>query len=311
MKNLNDIGIYYKGMVRGWASTTETLPSIADAHDFRKCGRLSLGSGRTDVDALLLYDADRLVKAALASYLASSRLMSGGHATWSEITRYYAQFHTIGALLRFAGLAPIFRKSRPRSLLLLRCDEENRAYSIIHPSDSCADNIGFKDVGSHLTLWHLFGQVFQAWTDETPHGEAEILGDDEDSFGMVGYRLPSALRNEANYLQQWVGRFFSETDFTGLQESTVSTARIEGNWDWLRDDATPYGYDGDPPEAIFTDEQLTWLLLKYALNAVFVANRDSELADQYEWIVQNLDAFPDLSNHILEDIRELRKEVGL
>ena len=304
MKGLKDIAFYYDSIPVGTHATTERLPRLAEGRVFKKEGRIRLGSNRVQIDSMLLYDADRLAKAALVSYLASSWLRSGAHSTWSEIALYYCYFHTVGALLRLAGFAPIrCETSKPKGLLLVRIDETSREYVLIHTGDPLAREIGVESSGSHRGLLRLYAVNFLQWHDEIPRREAESLA--ERDFGEAGYELVSGLRNSANYLQRTAGTFFPESDITGLHEFQVEMARIRGNWDWLRTDDVPEGLGG-PPEAEFTFEQLYWQLLKYTLQALLAAEGSTRLVDHYEWITNNVDAYPDLKRHVLEEITALR-----
>ena len=152
MKSLQGLLAYYKGVRRGFRATSE-------AHFDSGSSRVDLGINQKAIDGSLLYDADRLTKAAVASFLASSRLQSGGHRTWALISLYYAQFHTITALLRLAGVAPVNNGRR----LLLRRDEASRSYVVVTASESDAEKAGFTGGGSHKVIWRMFARTFQDW----------------------------------------------------------------------------------------------------------------------------------------------------
>ncbi|MBI4200889.1 MAG: hypothetical protein HY531_01200 [Chloroflexi bacterium] len=297
MKSLKELLVYYQGISRGAFATSE--------HKFPSgTGRVELGEDRRDIDSAILYDADRLAKAALASFLASSRLLSGGHRTWADITLYYAEFHIVNALLRLAG---VVSANKGRSLLL-RVDEVRRAYSVLARSDPKAKEVGFSGGGSHKELWRMFARTFRDWTDTEPRQFAYLRRENAEGEGwkIQGYEIPVMMRNQANYLQSIVGVFFPETDLTGLQEATVSTARRMGNWDWLRTDDNPMSEE-EPPEAYFHEEMMAWDLIKYVIRAL-VALEGERLLEQYIWIIENLDAHDELRDHMKADLQSMGVE---
>jgi hypothetical protein len=158
MKSLDELLCYYKGIRKGAFATTEQNFGSSTS-------RIDLGENRKDIDSALLYDTDRLTKAAVASFLASSRLLPGGHRTWGDITLYYTRFHTIAAMLRLIGIAPV---SNGR-LLLLRTDENRRAYIILTRKDPEAKKVGFTGGGSHKEMWRIFARAFGDWSDLEPN----------------------------------------------------------------------------------------------------------------------------------------------
>ena len=298
MKSLKELVDYYKGIPMGAFATSEQGFGSGSS-------RITLGDGRRDIDGSILYDADRLTKAAVVSFLASSRLLSGAHQTWADIALYYARFHSIGALLRLAGIVPV------RSRLLLRTNEACHAYSVVSKADSAAEAVGFTGVGSHIKIWKMFSRTFRDWTDPEPRAATSILTEDpeaEEALGLESYKFPSMQRNQANYLQKFAGVFFPETDLTGMHEFTVSTARQMGNWDWLRTDDNPLS-DEEPPEAYFHEQMMAWDLIKYLAGAL-VALEGQRLLDQYIWIIRNVDAHDALSEHMIGDLRSLPVEDG-
>lgn len=291
MKSLEELLNYYKDIKKGMFATSEQNFGSGS-------GRVELGKNRMDIDSSLLYDTDRLAKAAVASYLASSQLRLGGLYTWGEITLYYAQFHIINAMLRLVGIAPVDKGRK----LLLRTDENHRAFTKLPKNDEDAKRIGFTGGGSHREAWRMFGRNFRHWTDAEPEAIASVLTEDPEGkeIGFQGYEFPVVQRNEANYLQSNAGFFFPETDFSGLQGWTVGIARTMGNWDWLRTDDNPMSNE-DPPEAYFFAEMMAWDLIKYVIR-ILVTLEGQYLLEQYIWIIEHLDAYDELREHLKSDL---------
>jgi hypothetical protein len=179
MKSLDELLAYYRGIHKGAFATTEM-------HFVSGSGRIDLGEGRKDIDSRLLYDTDRLTKASVASYLASSQLRLGGHRTWGEITLYYAQFHIINAMLRLVGIALVDKGRR----LLLRTIESHRAYALVTGKDQDARDVGFTRGGSHKVIWKMYATYVTHWEDSEP---PTIATPDL-------YEVPVWMRNETNYL---------------------------------------------------------------------------------------------------------------
>ncbi len=268
MKSLNDIVEYYRGIGRGLSTSTLSIEPGSS--------RLELGDDRKDIDSALLYDADRLTKAAVASYMASNCVQMGGHSTWGDISLYYSEFQVITALLRLTGIGRVYRRRRPNQLppgkptLLLRTGEKLRSYSIVPASDSLAKGIGYGERASHKVTWLMFSRRFREWQDSEPRAFASRLGEDPEARDVRMeelYGLPAWLRNQANYPQVIDGLFFPETDMSGLQEDTIESARTTGNWNWLRRDANPFSSE-EPPESYFYNEMMTWDLIKYTIRAL-------------------------------------------
>ena len=303
MKSLNDIVEYYRGIGRGLS--TSRLPIEPGS------ARLELGDDQKDIDSALLYDTDRLTKAAIASYLASSCGRLGGHSTWGDITLYYSKFQVITAMLHLTGIGRVYRRSSPsqrypgKPKLLLRTDEKHHSYAILPDSDELARGIGYKRGASHKVIWLMFSRKFREWQDSEPRDFASMLEEDSES-SYVGleepYEMPSWFRNQANYPQELEGLFFPETDMSGLQEDTIKSARTTGNWNWLRRDANPFSSE-EPPESYFYDEMMTWDLVKYAIKALTAL--EGRLMDEYVWLIKNLDAFEDLKQHMLADLQSI------
>ena len=302
MNSLNGIVEYYRGTGRGLATSRLSFEPGST--------RLELGDNRKDIDSALLHDADRLTKAAMASYMASNCVQMGGHSTWGEITLYYSQFQVITALLRLTGIGRVYRRSVSSSrhpgkpTLLLRTDEERHSYAIVPAKDDLAKEIGCGG-GSHKETWRMFSRRFGDWQDPEPQDFASRLEEDSEArkVGMEEpYEWPSWLRNQANYPQVIGGLFFPETDMSGLQEDTIKNARTTGNWNWLRRDANPFSPE-DPPESYFYDEMMTWDLIKYAIKALTAL--EGQLMDDYVWLIENLDAFEDLKQHMLDDLQSI------
>lgn len=287
MKSLKELLAYYHGIRKGVFATTEQNSGVNTRG--LSSGRIELGENRKDIDSALLYDADRLTKASVASYLASSQLRLGGHRTWGEITLYYAQFQIINAMLRLVGIAPVDKGRR----LLLRTSENDRAYSLVSGKDDEARDIGFTGGGSHKVIWKMYAKYFANWEDpDAPTIATPDL-----------YDVPVWMRNETNYLQSNTGIFFPETDLTGLQEWTIGTARTIGNWDWLRTDDNPLSYE-EPPEAYFFAEMMAWDLIMYIVK-VLATLEGQYLLDEYIWIIENLDAYDELREHMINDLKSV------
>lgn len=288
----DDLTGYYQGVSIGVLGTTQLkIPTGT--------GKLDLGDGRGEIDSALLYDADRLTKAAVASYLASSQVAAGGHFTWAEITMYYARFHTITALLRLAGITPVEGKR-----LLLRTNELSHGYSVLPRNDPEAQELGFGGGASHLQVWKMFSRNFRDWSDSVMRAATSSLTEEPSDGELQHYRFPTMRRNQANYLQSIAGVFFPETDLTGGQEFTVGTAQTIGHWDWLRTDENPFSYE-EPPEADFFEQMMAWDLIKYVIGTL-VAIDGHRLIDQYTWIIENLGAFSELREHMVTDLNAIR-----
>lgn len=290
MKSLKELLSYYDGVQMGNYATSER--KFGSGH-----GRVKMIDSERLIDSALLYDADRLTKASLASFLACSRLMSGGYSTWGRISLYYAQFFSISSMLRLVGISPIGK------WLLLRVDEDHRRYIRIEKRDSVARSIGCGG-GSHKEIWRMFSRYFQEWEGEEPPGSiASLLSEKPISIGGTAwYETQVDERNRANYLQSNAGVFFPETDFSGLQGFTIDGAKLLGNWDWLRTDASPY--PDEPPEAWFHDEVLCWKLIEYIIMAL-AKLQGRHLLDQYIWLIENLDAYDELRQHMSTDLNRI------
>ena len=177
MNSLDDIVEYYRDIGRGLSTSRLSFEPGSS--------RLELGDDRTDIDSALLYDADRLTKAAMASYLASSPVRMGGHSTWGNVTLYYSKFQIITALLRLTGIGRVYRR-RPdqlppgRPTLLLRIDEKRHGYAIVPASDELAKEIGYRDGASHKVTWLMFSRRFREWQDSGPRAFASRLEEDSE-----------------------------------------------------------------------------------------------------------------------------------
>ena len=303
MKSLDDILEYYRGTARGLSTSRFSFEPGSS--------RLELGDNRTDIDSALLYDADRLTKAAIASYLASSYGRMGGHSTWGDIPLYYSEFQVISALLRLTGIGRIYRRSSTSQLppgqpkLLLRTDEKRHSYAVVPDNDGLALQIGYKRRGSHKDTWRMFSRRFSEWQDAEPRDFASRFEEDPEAneIGMEEpFGFPSWLRNQANYPQEIDGLFFPETDMSGLQKTTIGNARKAGNWNWLRRDVNPFSPE-DPPESYFYNEMMTWDLIKYTIRALVTL--EGQLMSDYVWIINNLDAFEGLKSHMLDDLQSM------
>lgn len=288
MNSLEELLSYYKGARMGARGTSRfSFPPGK--------GTVHISDGERRLDAALIYDADRLTKASLVSYLASSRLRSGGYGTWAKISLYYAQFHSISAMLRLAGIAVIGQR------LLLRTTESRREYLLVKKDAPQAITIGCGG-GSHREQWRMFSRFFHDWTQAEPPGEtASVLGE-EPIFvsGTAWYEAEIDERNEANYLKSNDRAFFPETDFSGMQGMYIEDAKLFGKWDYLRTDANPYR-DDDPPEAYFFREMMAWDLIKYIILALAQLQGRS-LLDEYHWLMNNLEAHDELRRHMCADL---------
>ena len=305
MKSLKDIVTYYEGTSRG--VPTSALDIEQGTH------RLGLGDNRKDIDAALLYDANRLTRAALASYLASSWGRMGGHNTWGEIILYYSQFQVITALLRLAGIGRVYRMGSRTQVppgtpaLLLRTNENRHSYAIVPESDEVAKRIGYGRGGSHKANWLMFSRRFREWEDSEPRDYACNLEEDSEAreaHMAEPYELLTWFRNQVNYPQVVDGLFFPEADISRWHsEDTIRSARTTGHWDWLRRDSNPFSPD-DPPEAHFAWEMMTWDLIKYTIRALVTL--EGQLMSDYVWIIRNLDAFEELKNHMLAELQGIQ-----
>ncbi len=290
MKSLRELLAYYKGCQMGADATSERR--FGSRH-----GTVTISDETRIIDSALLYDADRLTKASLASYLACSHLSLGGHSTWGDISLYYARFHSILAMVRLVGIAS------DNNWLLIRTNEERREYKRMKKCTQEAKEVGCGG-GSHREAWRIFSRYFQDWAqDETPRKVASILGEDPIfAKGTAMYAAAIVERNEANYLQSNAGVFFPETDFSGSQH-VVKVAKSRGNWNWLRTDATPGGSE-DSPEEWFAKEMGTWYLIKFVI-AALVKSQGQLLLEDYVWIIDNLDAYPGLTQHMKNDLLDV------
>ena len=258
-------------------------------------GPVQISDQKRRLDAALLYDADRLTKASIVSYLACSRLRSGGFLTWGSICLYYSRFQSISAMLRLVGIAVIGQR------LLLRTDEKGHEYKLIKKNATEARDVGCRG-GSHEEQWSMFSRFFHDWEEAEPPGETASGLRDEPILvgGIDSYKSEVQERNEANYLRSNDGVFFPETDFSGMQEVYLEDAKLSGDWDYLRTDASPYD-DDDPPESYFFREMMAWDLIKYIISAL-VKLQGQELLDEYLWLIKNLQAHDELRHHMIADI---------
>ena len=291
MKSLMELLRYYDGVSIGSFATTELdLPT--------KETSICIKDDSRHLDSALLYDADRLCKASLVSFLACNRLRAGGYHTWGNISLYYARFHVISALLRLVGIAVVGQR------LLLRANEKEHSFILIKKNAPEAKVVSWQG-GSHKAQWRMFVKFFQKWAvSEAPEVAAAILYEDPPfPNGIAKYELEILERNSMNYLQSNAGVFFPESDFSAMPKYRIGSARASGNWDCLRTDAHPFG-DDDPAEAHFSHEMLTWDLLKFVITAL-VKIQGSSLLEQYIWLIDNLDADSDLRQHMRDDLELL------
>ena len=288
MKSLEELLSYYEGVQMGCYATSELPWPPGKA-------QIEMRDGDRRLDSALLYDADRLTKASLVSFLAYSRLRSGGHETWGLISLYYARFHSISAMLRLVGRAIIGHR------LLIRTDEKGREYSLTRKNTPEAREAGCGG-GSHREQWLMFSRFFRDWANDEPPGQiASVLGEDcPFPESSAWYETDVEERNEANYLKSDAGVFFPETDFSGLQGKIVEEAKFLGNWDFLRTDLSPSGTD-EPPGAWFYREMMAWVLIKYITTAL-VKLMGKTLLDQYLWLIHNLEAYDELLQHMRDDL---------
>ena len=291
MKSLRELLAYYEGCQMDAYATSEQR--FGSRH-----GTVLIEDDTRLIDSALLYDADRLAKASLASFLACSHLRDGGHSTWGEISLYYARFHIISALVRLVGIAPI------GGWVLIRTDEGLRQYQRVKKTAPEARDIGCGG-GSHREIWRIFSRYFGDWAeDQAPRETASCLGEEDD--GTAWFEMPVEERNEANYLQSNAGVFFPETDFSGLQRYFLEQAELIGNWNWLRTDTTPSESEY-PPEAWFFEEMMAWNLIKFVISAM-VRSQGHRLLEDYIWIIDNLDAYPELKQHMKNDLLDVCTE---
>ena len=291
MKSLRELLAYYEGCLIGARATSElSFGSIPGAIVTEDATRL--------LDSAFLYDADRLAKASLASFLACSHLRAGGHSTWGEISLYYARFHSVSAMARLVGI------TSDNKWLLIRSNEERREYKRMKKNTKEANEVGCGG-GSHREVWRIFSRYFQDWAkEEVPGQDASGLGEDPIFIDRTAwYEAAIEERNEANYLQRNAGLFFPETDFSKLHRHIVEDAKSLGSWNWLRTDASPGGSE-EPPEAWFFKEMMTWDLIKFVIMAL-VKSQGQRLLEDYIWVVHNLDAYHELTEHLKIDLLDV------
>ena len=194
--------------------------------------------------------------------------------------------------MRLVGIAPIGR------WLLVRTDEDRRQYLRVKKTAKEAKDIGCGG-GSLKEVWRIFSQYLgDGVEDEAPRETASGLGEEDD--GTAWYEMPVEERNETNYLQSNAGVFFPEPDSSGLQRHFVEEAKLIGNWNWLRTDASPRGSE-EPAKAWFFEEVMTWNLIKFVIVAL-VKSQGRNLLEDYIWLADNLAANPELSEHMKNDI---------
>ncbi len=291
MRSLSELLAYYVGVRRSYHATTELLlPTGEDRTCIKDEGRR--------LDSALLYDADRLAKASLVSFLACKRLRAGGFVSWGTISLYYSRFQAISALLRMVGLVVIGQR------LLIRTDETNHCFLYVKTNAPEAKAIGCGG-GSHREQWRMFTRHFKDWANGEPPGVAASILGEKHSFenGLIPFDFEVEERNEVNYLKSNAGLFFPETDFSGMQGYRVQDAKLSGAWDCLRTDDHPFGGD-DPPEAYFYQEMLTWDLLKFVI-AALVQIHGPSLLDQYLWLIDNLEVDSELRLHMRKDLEHM------
>ena len=288
MKSLDDLLDYYKGSQIGSWTTSELRLDSFQASSWSR-GDSSL------LDASLLCDADRLSRASLASFLACSRLRTGGHFSWGEICLYYARFHSVSAMIRLVGIAPLGR------WILLRTDESLREYKRLKATTPEARKIG-SGGGSHEEIWKIFSRYFKDWAeDEAPWQTAYCLSEEPIFAGDTAYfQVPTLERNEVNYLKSIAGFFFPETTSHGLLTNRAEETKNLGNWNWLRTDASLYGSQYSPEE-IFYKEMMTWDLIKYAITAL-VRSQRQELLTDYMLMIDHLEAYAELGEYLKADL---------
>ena len=285
MKSLRELLAYYEGCQMDAYATSERR--FGSGH-----GTVLIEDNTRIIDSAILYDADRLAKASLASFLTCSHLRTGGHWTWGKISLYYARFHIMSALIRLVGIVPI------GGWVLIRTDEELRQYQRVKKTAPEAKDIGCGG-GSHKEIWHIFSRYFGDWSEEeAPNETASCLREEDD--GTALYEMPVEARNEANYLQSNAGVFFPETDFSGLQQYFLEQSELIGNWNWFRTDATPNESEY-PPEAWFFEEMMAWNLIKFVILAL-VESQGQRLLEDYTWMIDNLAANPELKQLMRNDL---------
>ena len=288
MKSLVDLLNYYKDSQMGnWTIPELRLESM-------QAGAWS-GNDSKFLDESLLCDADRLSRASLASFLACSRLRSGGHSSWGDICLYYAQFQIVLAMARLVGIAPFGK------WVLIRTDERLREYKRLKTKTPEAKKIGCGG-GAHKEVWRIFPRYFNDWAeDEAPRQTARCLSEEPILGGGPAYfQIPALERNEVNYLKSIAGLFFPEATSHGLMTGRAAETKLLGNWNWLRADAS---LDGSqyPPEEIFFKETTTWDLMKYTISAL-VRSQRQELLTGYMLIINNLEACYELGEHMKADL---------
>ena len=204
MKSLAELMNYYKDSQMGNWTTPELRLESMQATTWSR-------NDSNFLDESLLCDADRLSRASLASFLACSRLRTGGHSSWGEICLYYAQFQSVLAMARLVGIAPFGK------WVLIRTDERLREYKRIKTKTLEAKKIGCGG-GTHEEIWKIFSRYFKDWAeDEAPRQTAYCLS--EESIlgrGTAYFQVPALERNEVNYLKVIAGFFFPETTSHGL-----------------------------------------------------------------------------------------------
>ena len=60
--------------------------------------------------------------------------------------------------------------------------------------------------------------------------------------------------------------------------------------------------DEEPPEAWFHEEMMAWDVIRYTAKAL-VTLEGQDLLDEYIWIIEHLDAYDELRNHMISDLR--------
>ena len=288
MKSLDNLLTYYKSSrIGSWATSEHRF-------DLMKVSTWS-GDDSSFLDQSFLCDADRLCRASLASFLACSHLRTGGHFSWGEITLYYAQFQSVSAMARLVGIAPLGR------WVLIRTDEKLREYRRIKTTTEEARKIGCGG-GTHEEIWKIFSRYFNDWAeDEAPRKTAYCLSEERIFGGDTAYfQTPTLERNEVNYLKSIAGLFFPEATSHGLLTDRAGETKRLGHWNWLRTDSSLYGCQY-APEEIFFKEMMTWDLIKYAIAALVKCQRQ-ELMTYYIQIIDNLEAYSELGEHLKADL---------
>ena len=288
MKSLDELLAYYRGSQMGRWATSELLLDSMNANIWS-------GDDSSFLDASLLCDADLLSRASLASLLACSRLRTGGHFSWGEISLYYAQFQSVSAMARLIGIAPLGK------WILIRTDERLREYKRIRTTTPEAKKVGCGG-GAHEEIWRIFSRHFSDWTEgEAPQQTAYCLSEEHIFVGNTAYfQIPAMERNEVNYLRSNSGFFFPETTSHGILTNRAGETKQLGNWNWLRTDASLYGSQYSPEE-IFFKEMMTWDLIKYTI-AALVRSQRQELLKDYIGIIDNLEAYSELAEYLKSDL---------